>query len=348
MRYVLVICLSWVLAVVQVHAEQGYTQQDNAEGDEQAQVYGGYSQRDEVQAFARALEHDHHLDYPSLIRAFEDAQFQPSVIRAMEPPSSPNVRSWERYRPRFVNAIRIRRGKAFMQEYSEALQRAEAMSGVPAEIIAAIIGVETIYGSDTGKYRLLDALTTLAFDYPRRAEYFKEELTHYFLFLHEQKLQINDVYGSFAGAVGYPQFMPSNLRTLAMDFDGDGKIDLRNSPVDAIGSVARFLQQHGWQPNAPIATPLKVKKFTPPESMTEELRPSLQWQTLSDWPVQVDAPPEPTQLFAIVPLETPQKKTEYWLGYYNFYVLSRYNRSSFYAMSVYQLAQALRSSSEID
>ena len=305
-----------------------------------------YHQREEVLAFSQKIVQEHQLDFNRLMDAFKLAEFQPSVVRAMEPPSSPTMRSWERYRPRFINAIRIGRGKAFMRKYQEALTRAETHYGVPAEIIAAIIGVETVYGTDTGKYRLIDALSTLAFDYPRRADYFKQELAQYFLFVREQGLQPEEVLGSFAGAVGYPQFMPTNLRKLALDFDGDGKVDLRNSPVDAIGSVANFLQQHGWQPGAPIATPLSLKRFSIPEDMTTELLPKWQWSELQAWPVQVDFMPEPTQLFAIVPLETPQKVSEYWLGFYNFYVLSRYNRSSFYAMSVYQLAQALRETSE--
>lgn len=305
-----------------------------------------YHQRDEVIAFSQQLSKEHQYDLTTLIDTFKQAEFQPSVVRAMEPPSSPAVRSWERYRPRFVNAIRIGRGKAFMRKYQEALERAESQTGVPPEIITAILGVETVYGSDTGKYRLIDALSTLAFDYPRRSAYFKQELAQYFLFVREQGLRPEEVLGSFAGAVGYPQFMPTNLRKLAVDFDGDGKVDLRNSPVDAIGSVAIFLQQHGWQPGAPIATPLTVKRFSVPDEMTTELLPKWQWTELQSWPIQTDYTPEPTQLFAIVPLETPQKVSEYWLGFYNFYVLSRYNRSSFYAMSVYQLAQALRASEE--
>jgi membrane-bound lytic murein transglycosylase B len=300
-----------------------------------------YHERDEVLVFIDEMVDRHGFSRSELVSVFSGVVYQSSVVKAMEPPSSPLARSWERYRPRFINNARIERGRRFMQEYAEALKRAEALYGVPEEIIAAIIGVETIYGQNTGRYRVIDALSTLAFDYPRRAEYFREELEQFLLLAREQQLDYFSVLGSYAGAIGLPQFMPTNVRQLAVDFDGDGRIDLRNSPVDAIGSVARYLAEHGWQSDAPVAS--QVAFHDPvPDHWLENIKPVMKRQDIQHVRFDTEMTLDDQQNFAVIPLETPAKPPEFWLGFNNFYVITRYNKSTFYAMSVLQLAQLLK------
>ncbi|CAG0971253.1 membrane-bound lytic murein transglycosylase B [Methylophilaceae bacterium] len=300
-----------------------------------------YHERGEVLEFVAEMAERHGFDAIDLREVFAGVEFQPSVIKAMEPPASPNVRSWERYRPRFVNQARIDRGVRFMQAYAEELKRARQMYGVPEEIIAAIIGVETIYGQNTGKYRVIDALTTLAFDYPRRAEYFRGELEQYLLMAREQQLDYFSVLGSYAGAIGLPQFMPTNVRQLAVDFDSDGRVDLRSSAVDAIGSVAHYLAVHGWLTDAPVASHVSFHDPVP-DSWLETILPTMTKDDIKDVRFNTKVSLDEHMNFAVIPLDTPEKMPEFWLGFNNFYVITRYNKSTFYAMSVLQLAQALK------
>jgi membrane-bound lytic murein transglycosylase B len=211
---------------------------------------------------------------------------------------------------------------------------------VPEEIIVAIIGVETEYGGNTGGFRVLEALATLAFNYPRRAEFFRTELEQFLLLTRENGLEPLSVKGSFAGAIGIPQFMPGSQRRYAVDFDGDQRVDLSGSVDDAIGSVARFLEQHGWQAGQPIATRARTSG-EPQRSLIEAgIRPSLKVADLTEQGILTSADPEHS--VALIDLVSPGRETEYWLGYENFYVITRYNRSSFYAMSVFQLAEEIR------
>ncbi len=301
-----------------------------------------YHQRPEVQAFIVEMVEKHGFAANKLREVFADVEFQSSVIKAMEPPESPGVRSWERYKSRFVNQRRINLGVKFMQEHASELKRARRIYGVPEEIIAAIIGVETIYGQNTGNYRVIDVLTTLAFDYPRRAEYFRGELEQYLLLAREQQLEYGSVLGSYAGAIGLPQFMPTNVRQLAVDFDGDGRIDLRNSEVDAIGSVAHYLSVHGWLTDAPVASHVAFDDPVP-DSWIETILPGMTREDIQHVGFNTSTPLDKSLSFAVIPLETPEKPSEFWLGFNNFYVITRYNKSTFYAMSVLQLAEALAS-----
>lgn len=301
-----------------------------------------YNQRPEVQTFVAEMVRQHGFSSDNLFNLFANTEFQPSVVKAIEPPDNPAaVSSWERYRPRFVNNIRIVRGQKFMEQYADALKRARQTYGVPEDIIAAIIGVETVYGRNTGRYRVIDALTTLAFDYPRRAEYFRGELAQFLLMAREQNLDYFSVLGSYAGAIGLPQFMPTNVRQLAVDFDGDGKIDLRDNPIDAIGSVARYLQFYGWQTGAPVACAVDFQDAVP-SPWLESIAPLMTLDDMKDVRFTAHRSVDEVQKFAVILLESPNKTPEYWLGYNNFYVITRYNRSTFYAMSVMQLAEALR------
>ena len=290
--------------------------------------------------FARDLEQRHGFDAEDLLRQFAMVRPNDKVLQLIRPPVSPLQRSWERYRPRFLTERRIDGGVRFWQENRLALAKASALYGVPPEIIVAIIGVETEYGGNTGNFRVLEALATLAFHYPRRADFFRTELEQFLLLARENGMDPVNMRGSFAGAIGIPQFMPGSQRRYAVDFDGDQKIDLSSSVDDAIGSVGRFLEQHGWQAGQPIAVPARARG-EPERSLIEAgIQPTLLVAELAQQGITADADAQAT--VTLVDLVSPGRPTEYWLGYNNFYVITRYNRSSFYAMSVFLLAAAIR------
>lgn len=290
--------------------------------------------------FARDLEQRQGFNTDALLAQFAQVRPNNKVLQLIKPPTSPLQRSWERYRPRFLNDRRIDGGVRFWQENQAMLARARALYGVPEEIIVAIIGVETEYGRNTGGFRVLEALATLAFNYPPRAEFFRTELEQFLLLSRENQLDPLAVKGSFAGAIGIPQFMPGSQRRYAVDFDGDQRIDLANSVDDAIGSVGRFLEQHGWQAGQPIATPARSTGEPEKPLLEAGLRPSLKVAALNEKGILSDASPQAT--VALIDLVSPGQATEYWLGHENFYVITRYNRSSFYAMSVFQLGEEIR------
>jgi membrane-bound lytic murein transglycosylase B len=291
--------------------------------------------------FARDLETRHGFNADELIGLFAQAHPNATVIKLIQPPASPLQRSWERYRPRFLNERRIGRGVQFWEENAGQLAKASALYGVPEEIIVAIIGVETEYGRNMGGFRVFEALSTLAFNYPRRAEFFRTELEQFLLLARENNLEPLTVKGSFAGAIGIPQFMPGSQRRYAVDFDGDQRVDLGGSVDDAIGSVGRFLEQHGWLAGQPIAVPAMTAGSPAQELIEAGLRPTLKLANLADKGVTAAIDPQAT--VALIDLVSPGRETEYWLGFENFYVITRYNRSSFYAMSVFQLAEEIRS-----
>jgi membrane-bound lytic murein transglycosylase B len=303
-----------------------------------------FSDSPEVRDFIEAMHEQHGFDVNELTREFSAIHSNATVLRAIRPAAVPELqRSWPRYRERFVNERRTRSGLRFWQENAADLARAEATYGVPAQVIVAIIGVETEYGRNMGKFGVLEALATLAFDYPPRAEFFRSELEQLLLLARENQVSALDIKGSYAGAIGIPQFMPSSQRRYAVDFDGDARIDLRRSTTDAIGSVARFLQMHGWQAGAPVALPVAVDG-DPAPLIAAGIKPQLSLQQLAQQGVQVSplAAPDAERRAALIDLASPDLPTEYWVGFDNFYVITRYNRSSFYAMSVFQLAEALR------
>ena len=303
-----------------------------------------FSDSSEVRDFIAAMHEQHGFDVEQLTREFSQVHSNATVLRAIRPAAVPELqRSWPRYRERFVNERRTRNGLRFWQENAADLARAEATYGVPAQVIVAIIGVETEYGRNMGKFSALEALATLAFDYPPRAEFFRNELEQLLLLARENQVSPLDIKGSYAGAIGIPQFMPSSQRRYAVDFDGDARIDLRRSTIDAIGSVARFLQMHGWQSGAPVALPAAVDG-DPAPLIAAGIKPQESLQQLAQQGVQVSplAAPDAERPAALIDLVSPDQPTEYWVGFDNFYVITRYNRSSFYAMSVFQLAEALR------
>jgi membrane-bound lytic murein transglycosylase B len=304
----------------------------------------GYATRSDVQAFIADLVATEGFDAAALRRLFAQVRAQPKVVAAMARPLLAPPK-WYEYSPQFLSAARVEAGVAFWRENEAALARAQAEFGVPAEVIVAIIGVETFYGRNTGSYRVIDALSTLAFDYPRRAEYFSAELKQFLLLAREQGVSPLEPKGSFAGAMGLPQFMPGSVRSYAVDFDGDGRIDLAGDVVDAIGSVANYLARHGWQRGQPVMLPLRpdaelqdalVRLFD--GGMTER-RSVAEWvhDGLAGFTIPGDLAADPVGLLL---LETAAEPT-YWMVFNNWYVVTRYNRSRLYASSVWQLAQAV-------
>ena len=297
--------------------------------------------RPEVNVFIADMVERHGFEQAELTRIFRKAQFQPVIIRAISQPVT--ARPWHEYRPLFVNERRTSGGVTFWNSHAATLQQARKEYGVPEEIVAAVIGVETIYGTQTGKHRVLDALVTLAFDYPRRAEFFRGELEQYLLLTREQGTDALQLRGSYAGAIGIPQFMPSSYRRYAIDFDGDGKKELLHSPTDAIGSVANYLKVFGWEAGQTAVVRAQVSGEGYQEALAAGIKPGFtlaQMKQLGVTPLETTDIPH-DRLVALFVLEG-KDGPEYWLGFNNFYVITRYNRSTYYAMSVLQLAEEIR------
>lgn len=299
-----------------------------------------YAERDEVRAFVAEMHERNGFDCGELLQLFSQAQSLPAVIKAILPPLEPGIRSWQAYRSRFVEPHRIAAGVKFWQAHPASLAKAEALYDVPREIIVGIIGVETLYGKHTGHFQTFSALTTLAFDYPPRAALFKRELEALLLLAREEKRDVRDYHGSYAGAIGLPQFLPSSVQQWAIDFDGDGRIDLAASADDAIGSVAHFLAKHGWQKDGPILVDAQAEGPHLEELLAEGITPRRTPEDMLQF--GVNAPAAPSCPAALIDYVTPGTPTEYRLGYNNFFVITRYNRSSFYATAVFALAQAVK------
>ena len=294
---------------------------------------------DEVRSFVIDMQTRHGFTAADLLHDFERIHALPAVIKAIQPPADPGIRSWKSYRSRFVEPRRIAAGVAFWKQHRSVLERAEKQYGVPAEIIVGIIGVETIYGRNIGKFQTFAALSTLAFYYPPRAELFRNELEALLLLARDEGRDPLSYRGSYAGALGLPQFLPSSVRSWAVDFDGDGKIDLATT-ADAIGSVAHYLADHGWTKDGPILATAIVEGEGFNELLKEGIVPKRTTQELVAFDVRTATAPDLPA--ALIDLVTPGEPTEYRLGFHNFYVLTRYNQSSFYAAAVYDLAVALK------
>lgn len=310
-------------------------------------LQGVYAGRPEVGQFIRTMAEKHRFDETELHSAFARAERLPSVLKAILPPASPRTRSWKAYRSRYVEPIRISAGINFWQEHASVLRRAAQQYGVPEEIIVAIIGVETIYGRHTGSLETFSSLTTLAFDYPPRAALFLEELENLLLLSRDQQRPVTDYRGSYAGALGVPQFLPSSYRRYAVDFNGDGRIDIENQVEDAIGSVASFLVQHGWQAGKPVAMRATVSRPSDIEAIrATDIDPVWTPEQMSAAGIAIHGAPPAGSTAALIELTTPDQAPEYWAGFSNFYVITRYNRSSFYAMAVFELSRALHDTRE--
>jgi membrane-bound lytic murein transglycosylase B len=302
-----------------------------------------YAERTDVQGFIAEMETRHGFDAARLEVLFDRTQPIPAVLKAIAPPADPGIRSWAAYRQRFIEPRRIAAGLGFWKQHRATLAKAQALTGVPAEVIVAIIGIETYYGRHLGRFDTFAALATLAFDYPPRADLFRRELEALLLLARDEGRNPDSYRSSYAGAIGLPQFLPSSIRAYAVDFDRSGRIDLMTSPADAIGSVANFLKEHGWENGGPVVVPVTVAGGTahPEALIAEGILPARRPAEMRDFGIEVpaDAPDAPA---ALIDLVTPDAATEYWLGYKNFYVITRYNRSSFYAMTVDRFAQVLK------
>jgi membrane-bound lytic murein transglycosylase B len=305
----------------------------------------GFTDRTEVRNFVIDMQQRNGIDSAVLLQLFHEAQSLPEVLKAIRPAADPAVRSWAAYRSRFIEAQRIAAGLVFWQQNGAALARAETRYGVPAEIIVSIIGIETHYGRLTGNYPTFSALATLAFDYPPRAALFRRELEALLLLARDENRHPLDYRSSYAGALGLPQFLPSSLRRWAIDFDGNGKVDLAN-PTDAIGSVGNFLFAHGWIKDGPILSPAAMDEKNPDAAagiaqlIAEGITPRRQPDEML--PLGISAPDALPLPAALIDYVTPDATTEYRLGYNNFFVITRYNRSSFYATAVNDLADAIK------
>lgn len=284
-----------------------------------------------LEDFIGEMVQRHQFDRSYLEAVFAQARHRQSIIDAM---SSPSTRKpWPEYRANVVEPRRIKRGIAFWQQNQDTLARAEQQYGVPAEIVVALIGIETVYGRNTGKFLTLDALTTLAFDYPRRADFFRGELEQFLLLVREQKLDLLEVKGSYAGALGMPQFMPGSYRRYAVDFDRDGQANLLTDTDDVIGSVANYLHEYGWQKDGLVAVRSDACD-------AEDVPCGYADRSGCTGGVATDHAMSDARLLEL----TVADGKERWLTFNNFDVITKYNNSSFYAMSVFQLASELRAS----
>ena len=304
-----------------------------------------------VRDFADEMVAKHGFERSEMDALLRQVRFVESAVQLVKPAPPGKPKNWQAYSARFIEPIRINAGLRFWNENEAALARSEATYGVPAEILVGIIGVETIYGRDTGRFRVLDTLTTLAFAYPEtpnqtaRQAFFRGELANTLVLARERGYDPFSLLGSFAGAVGLPQFMPSNILKYGVDFDSDGRVDLRGSSTDAIGSVANFLVQHGW--NAEHRGPTAYAADVSPSRAWEGLlgrglSATLRPEELREAGVVTGSPLPAERLYGLIDLQNGAEPTEYWVANDNFYAITKYNRSYFYAMSVVDLGRAVR------
>ncbi|MFC4314346.1 lytic murein transglycosylase B [Steroidobacter flavus] len=306
----------------------------------------GYLSRPEVREFIEAMEAEHGLEAAELERVIGDARYQPVVSRLIGPErpqtgTPPVRRSYPKYRAKFLTKTRIAAGTRFWDIHEADLRRAQAEYGVPPEVILGILGVETAFGQNTGSFRVVDSLTTIAFDGPRRQEYFRDELKELLLLARDFNIDPLTIKGSYAGAMGLPQFMPSSIRKYAVDFDGDGVIDLSGSTSDAIGSIAAYLKSFGWADGEPALVPVHL----PPHSaadLVSGLERTHEVAALKEKGVRFAVKRVPEGMCSVVELPTPGKPSRYMAGFGNFEAVTRYNRSTFYATAVLDLAHAIR------
>ena len=303
------------------------------------------SYRSGAQRFAADMVRKHGFAKADVSAIMGQARYRQEIIDAIRRPYE--AKPWYKYRPIFLTEKRIRGGVEFWRKNRALLERAQKVYGVSPQIVTAIIGVETNYGGNLGKHRVIDALSTLGFSYPKRAKFFRKELEQFLLLTREESVDASGVTGSYAGAVGMPQFIPSSYRAYAVDFDGDGRRDLWASTADAIGSVGSYFQRHGWRAGEPVAFAAKVPGAVPkgvPVAGKKPKKPGTNWSRLLAAGVTADERLSPSTRVTLVRLDAPGP--EYWLGLKNFYVITRYNHSNLYAMAVYQLSREIQGAYE--
>ncbi|KPW48361.1 Membrane-bound lytic murein transglycosylase B [Pseudomonas syringae pv. berberidis] len=308
-------------------------------GSVQEALAGDYEGSPQVAEFVGELTRDYGFAGEQLMGLFREVERKQAILDAISRPAE-RVKQWKEYRPMFITDTRIARGVDFWRQHEAALARAEQEYGVPAQIIVSIIGVETFFGRNTGNYRVIDALSTLGFDYPPRAPFFRKELREFLLLAREQQVDPLTLKGSYAGAMGLPQFMPSSFRAYAVDFDGDGHINIWTDPDDAIGSVASYFKRHGWVAGQQVVSRATARGDRVDEGLSPALDPVMSvWELRQLGWASHDALRDdmPVTAFRLEGDNGP----EYWLGLNNFYAITRYNRSVMYAMAVYQLSESL-------
>ena len=296
------------------------------------------SEHPKITSFIKKMVKKHKFEQGELKTLFSEVELLPEIVKKMKKPAE--GLPWHRYRQIFLKERRISMGVKFWKENEADLRRAEEKYGVPAEIIVAIIGVETRYGQHKGVFRVLDSMATLAVDYPRRSKFFLREMEAFLLLARSEGFEARSVLGSYAGAMGKPQFMASSYREYAVDFDGDGVRDLLNNSSDAIGSVANYLKRHGWQRGQAVAHLAKVSGNKYKKMVKKGLKPHTNIAKLNSLGVVSEATLKKGQKTALIELKQ-KGASEYWLGLKNFYAITRYNHSALYAMAVYQLSSAI-------
>jgi membrane-bound lytic murein transglycosylase B len=301
-------------------------------------AHADYSERQDVRAYVADLVSEHGFDEEELLALFRQAERKDQILESIARPAERTL-EWHEYRQIFVKEPRISQGVAFWNENEAILEAAEARYGVAPEYVVAILGVETRYGRITGSYRVLDALSTLAFDYPPRSAFFRKELTEYLLLAREEAGDPLTFTGSYAGAMGYGQFIPSSYRAYAVDFDQDGARDIWANEADAIGSVANYFSRHGWQAGGRVAMPVELQDPAADSVANESLDLKRTVGELAELGVRTGDLDRSTEanLYRMMQPEGP----DYWLGFRNFYVITRYNRSRLYALAVHELSQAI-------
>jgi len=302
---------------------------------------GDFQDNPDVQVFIDNMVKQHQFDRQQLETLFAQAKKREDILEAIARPAE-KTKPWYEYRKIFIQPKRIEGGVKFWEENVDILERAGKQYGVDPNVIVAIIGVETRYGANTGSYRVIDSLSTLAFAYPPRSKFFRSELEQFLILAREEDVDAGSAKGSYAGAMGYGQFIPSSYRSYAVDFSGDGKRDLWSSMDDIIGSVANYFHRHGWRTGEPVANKVTSAAPVKEAQISAKLKPGK--KTAGDFASEgiTSTPPLPDeQPVALLKLEQ-RNGPEYWLTSNNFYVITRYNRSPLYAMAVYQLSEAIR------
>jgi len=300
--------------------------------------------RPEVEEFITQLVSRHGFEEAELRRIFAQQKPNDGVLKSINAPTT--AKPWHEFRPIFVTPTRISGGIEFWKQNEDLLRRARETYGVPEQVIVSIIGVETIYGKRTGTFKVVDALYTLGFDYPARASFFRGELEQFLLMARDNAMDPNSVKGSFAGAMGLPQFIPTSYRNYAVDFDGDGKVNLWDGTADAIGSVANYLKQFGWAAGEGIVIPARISGTDYKEVLDAGLKPNMTLQQMQAKGVEATEPVAEQVQAGLFTLDIAQGQ-EFWLALNNFYVITRYNRSKNYAMAVHQLAEAIAREREL-
>lgn len=305
---------------------------DKQQGDEDVSIA--------VAAFIQEMVNEHGFTEQELAVWFDTAEVNQRILKTIKRPAE-SAMPWHRYRNIFIQQERIDKGIEFWKKHEATLTRAEETFKVPAEVIVGLIGVETKYGRIMGKFDIFNSLYTLGFHFPRRSKFFRKELKEFLILAREQQWPVGTIKGSYAGAMGYGQFMPSSYRMYAVDFDNDGKINLLENPVDAIGSVANYIKVHGWKDGGELVSKAEIKGDDYRKLLTRSLKPTKPLTEFFNAGVTIKHELEPEQKAVLIELEQEDHK-EYWVGLHNFYVISRYNPRVLYTMAVIQLTGLIK------